>query len=572
MTRKILIIEDDPNVRGLIIKLLKAEGFEVIDGANGQAGIDLAQTHEPDLIICDIMMPKLDGYQVLEQLRQIPETARIPFIFLTAKADRADFRQGMELGADDYLTKPFKRSELLGAITARLAKQETITQPYLDEMKRAAQTLSQLAYRDPLTNLPNRILLHHQLQEAIRQAQQAKQRLALFSLNLDRFTLINTTLGYSIGDLLLQKVAERLDRAFGPPNTVARIAGDEFSLLLVHVSSQRELVKTAQHMLNLLTEPFELENQLIRIHASIGFTLYPDHSGSADQLLHQADMAMRHAKAKGIDQYEFYTPEMDTHVASQRQLEVNLESALIRGEFQMHYQPQVDMVTRQIIGAEALLRWHNPNLGAVSPSKFIPIAEATGLIFPLGQWAMETACRTAIAWLDAHHPKLQLSVNLSARQFKQATLLSSIDQILEETGLDPTLLVVELTETSVMEDVEATIQTLQMLKTRGIHISIDDFGTGYSSLNYLKRFPIDSLKIDRSFVQDITRDPNDAAISKAVIAMARSLNLTVVAEGVETQAQFDFLLQHGCHVMQGFLFSDAVPPEVFAHMLQEKSS
>ncbi|HEY9753238.1 MAG TPA: diguanylate cyclase, partial [Coleofasciculaceae cyanobacterium] len=366
-------------MRGLIIKLLKAEGFEVIDGANGQVGIDLAQTHEPDLIICDIMMPELDGYQVLEQLRQIPETARIPFIFLTAKADRADFRQGMELGADDYLTKPFKRSELLGAISARLAKQETITQPYLDEMKRAAQTLSQLAYRDPLTNLPNRILLHHQLQEAIRQAQQAKQRLALFSLNLDRFTLINTTLGYSIGDLLLQKVAERLDRAFGPPNTVARIAGDEFSLLLVHVSSQRELVKTAQHILNLFAEPFELENQLIRIHASIGITLYPDHSSSADQLLHQADMAMRHAKAKGIDQYEFYTPEMDTHVATQRQLEVNLESALIRGEFQMHYQPQVDMVTRQIIGAEALLRWHNPNLGAVSPSKFIPIAEATGL-------------------------------------------------------------------------------------------------------------------------------------------------------------------------------------------------
>ncbi|HEY9753135.1 MAG TPA: EAL domain-containing protein, partial [Coleofasciculaceae cyanobacterium] len=262
---------------------------------------------------------------------------------------------------------------------------------------------------------------------------------------------------------------------------------------------------------------------------------------------------------------------MDTHVATQRQLEVNLESALIRGEFQMHYQPQVDMVTRQIIGAEALLRWHNPNLGAVSPSKFIPIAEATGLIFPLGQWAMETACRTAIAWLDARHPKLQLSVNLSARQFKQTTLLNSIDQILEETGLDPTLLVIELTETSVMEDVEVTIQTLQRLKTRGIHISIDDFGTGYSSLNYLKRFPIDSLKIDRSFVQDITRDPNDAAISKAVIAMARSLNLTVVAEGVETQAQFDFLLQHGCHVMQGFLFSDAVPPEVFTHMLRDKS-
>jgi len=564
---KILVIEDDPTVRGLIVKLLKAEAFEVISSSDGPAGIELAQSQNPDLIICDIMMPGCDGYEVLQHLRQTPSTAQIPFIFLTAKAERAELRRGMELGADDYLTKPFKRAELLGAIAARLAKQAAISQSHQDEMKRASQTLSQLAYQDPLTKLPSRVLLHHELQTAIRTVQQTEKHLAVFCLNLHRFKAINARLGYSYGDQVLQQVAHRLDQTFGQQCTVARLGSDEFGLLLVADElAWSEIGRMAQEILAVLREPFDLDGRMTRIHISLGIALYADHGSSPDMLLNQADTAMRFARSKGRDRYEFYKPELDAQVAERQTLEAQLEGALERQEFQVYYQPQIDMATRRITGAEALLRWRNPDLGNISPSKFIPIAEETGLIVPLGQWVLKKVTEDAISWLG-QNPQLRIAVNLSARQFKQENLLEMVAQIVHARGLQPQFLVVELTETSVMENIETTIITLQDLKAMGVQISIDDFGTGYSSLNYLKRFPIDTLKIDRSFVQDITTDSNDAAIARAIIDMAQSLHLKVVAEGVETEEQFAFLLQNGCHTMQGFLFSDPIPANDFVQLL-----
>ncbi|MBL1176166.1 putative bifunctional diguanylate cyclase/phosphodiesterase [Pantanalinema sp. GBBB05] len=566
MTR-ILVIEDDSTVQSLILKLLQAEGFTTISSSDGRSGIVMAQQHEPDLIICDIMMPECNGYEVLETLREYPTTARIPFIFLSAKADRAALRQGMELGADDYLTKPFTRAELLGAIAARLDKQASITQPYIDEMKRAARSLNQLAYRDPLTNLPNRILLHHQMQELLLEAGRSRQLIAVMYLNLNRFKAVNLNLGYSGGDQLLQTVADRLRQLFPTEGQIARLSGDEFGLLLTHASNQEAVAEFAKRVLVFLAEPYELFDQYVQIHGSLGIALFPQDGNTPDTLLSRADTAMRQAKTLGGSQYAFYDVQMDLQISERRMIESRLRSAQSNQELELHYQPQVNLVTGRIIGAEALLRWKQADLGTVSPAKFIPVAEETGLIVSIGEWVLRTACIQAQSWQNASQMPIRVSVNLSARQFKQANLSGMVAQVLRETQLDPTLLVIELTETSVMEDVETTISILQELKRMGVQISIDDFGTGYSSLNYLKRFPIDVLKIDQSFVQDITTDTNDAAIAKAIIAMAQSLQLKVIAEGVETQEQYEFLRHNGCNAMQGYLFSRPLSSSDFVALL-----
>ncbi|MBD2021313.1 EAL domain-containing protein [Leptolyngbya sp. FACHB-36] len=560
---KILVIEDDPTVRTLITKLLKAEGFDVISGTNGQTGIQLAQAHDPDLIICDIMMPEFDGYEVLVQLRQNPITARIPFIFLSAKADRTDLRQGMELGADDYLTKPFKRTELLGAIAARLEKHTAITQPYIDEMRRAAQNLNQLAYRDPLTNLANRIAFHHTLQEALK----AQQMVAVLCVNLDGFKAINSHLGYLAGDLLLQAVADRLSHGFSKHCAIARLGSDEFSLLLSDVANQRQVVEVVQQMLHTLSEPYDLDGQWVQVQARIGIALYPNDGDSPDGLLNQAHTATRYIKTQRGNRYQFYTLEMDLLEAERQLVHNRLNTALDHQQFQIHYQPQVNLVSGRIIGAEALLRWFEPELGWISPARFIPIAEETGLIVSIGQWVLKTACAQAKQWHTRNGMPLRISVNLSARQFRQQNFVEMVAEVLQQTELDPDLLVLELTETCVMEDVETTIVTLKQLQSMGVHISVDDFGTGYSSLNYLKRFPINTLKIDQSFIQDIMVDTNDAAIAKAIIAMAQSLQLKVIAEGVETAEQLAFLRQNGCYAMQGFFFSQPIPGEDFEQLL-----
>ncbi len=372
---------------------------------------------------------------------------------------------------------------------------------------------------------------------------------------MNRFKAININLGYNNGDLLLKLVAERLEKNFGKDGTLARLGGDEFSLLITHAESKQAIVDIAQKVLKLLGDPYDLNGHYAQIQISIGIALYPTDSDTPDRLLNQADMAMRYVKAKGNGGYQFYMPDIDALATERHLMESKLTQALERLEFQLYYQPQVNLITGRIIGAEALLRWKDPELGLVYPAKFISIAEETGLIIPIGEWVLRTACVQAKAWERSNRLPIRISVNLSARQFRQDNLVETVAQILQETQLSADVLALELTETSVMENVEATILILRELKRWGVHISIDDFGTGYSSLNYLKRFPIDTLKIDQSFVRDITTDPNDAAIAKAIIAMAQSLQLKVIAEGVETEEQFNFLRQSGCHAMQGYLFS-----------------
>ena len=560
--KTILVIEDEQPIRTNILKLLEFEGFQAVGASDGRSGIQMAKAYLPDLIICDIMMPEIDGYGVLTALRNDPQTVMIPLIFLSAKADMTDLRQGMDLGADDYLVKPFTSAGLLGAIAARLEKQAAITQPYIDEMKQTAANLAKVAYSDPLTGLSNRILLRHNLQERLRQVKQSEQLIAVLCLNLDRFRSVNAQYGHGVGDTLLQAMASRLQSAVGPQDLVARLGGDEFSLVLCGRPSKAAIEEDAQRLLDTLLAPYQLNGHAISIDMSLGIALYPEDGTNPDQLLTDADTARRWSKKQTGPGYQFYDVEMDALNAAQLLLETDLAAAIERSEFELHYQPQIDLMSGNIVGVETLLRWRHPSRGLISPITIITAAEESGLIVPLGDWILRTACAQATAW-----PSLQTSVNLSARQFKQRDIVERITAILQDTGLEPSCLAIELTETSVMDDVESSIKTLQRLKLMGIEISIDDFGTGYSSLNYLKRLPLDTLKIDRSFIRQVSEDSHDAAITTAIIAMAQQLKLMVIAEGVETQEQLAFLQAHGCHRLQGFLFSPAVPAEQIQQML-----
>jgi diguanylate cyclase len=555
--KTILVIEDEPTIRENILGILEINGFQALGAEDGIAGVQQAKAYHPDLILCDILMPGIDGYGVLAALRKDAGTAMIPLIFLSAKAERSDFRLGMNLGADDYLTKPFSSKELVAAVSSRLLKQTSLTQLYLDEIQQAVATLKQAAYSDLLTSLPNRVLLYQALREALSTAKQDTTIVAVLSIELNRFSLINTNFGYAVGDVLLQCLAQRLLNTVGTQGTVARLSGDEFGIILKGLTQVSEATVWVQKILATVTAPYLIQEHEIRVQMSTGVALYAQHGNHPEKLLARADMAMRWCHRQG-QSYLFYDAAMDAAENNRRWIETELVEALARSEFELYYQPQVNLATGRIIGIEALLRWRHPERGMISPTAFIPIAEETGLIIPLGEWVLRTACHQAKRWQALSSTPLRISINLSMRQLQRHDVAQTVTQVLAETGLDPKLLILEITETSLMEDVEMTISTLQCLKQIGIEISIDDFGIGYSSLNYLSSLPVDSLKIDRSFINRVAIDHQAAAISTAIIAMAHSLQLSVIAEGVENRDQLAFLRKTGCQTIQGFLYSPAL--------------
>ncbi|MBD2122559.1 GGDEF domain-containing response regulator [Trichocoleus sp. FACHB-262] len=564
--KKILVIEDDLPVRENILELLEAEEFDVIGAENGAVGVQMARKHLPDLILCDVMMPELDGHGVLATLRTDPATAAIPFIFLTAKADKTDFRQGMNLGADDYLTKPCTADELLGAIAARLQKQAAVTEQYTTALNQAQEQLNQLIRHDSLTGLPNRLALRERFTEILAQASQANHLVTILLIHLNRFNRINDSMGYQVGDLLIQTTAERIVACVQPIDSVIRLNPEQFIVILSH-SEQNQAAAVAQLVLDRLSIPFVLEGQEIFITTSIGLTTHSDAADNVDLLIKQADAAMQTAQKQSGNHYEFYASGMTVGSLNQFLLEANLRHALERSEFQVYYQPKVSLVTGEIVGAEALIRWFSSSQGFVSPVDFIPLAEETGLIVPLDEWVMTTVCTQAKQWQLADLPPLQVAVNLSGLQFHQTDLTERVTQILQRTELEPQYLELELTESVIMQNTDATIKKLDQLKTLGIQIAIDDFGTGYSSLSYLKQFSFDTLKIDRCFVQNISCDSKNAAITTAMIQMAHDLDLKVIAEGVETNSELAFLQQQACDEMQGYFFSRPVPAPEFEQLL-----
>ena len=467
---QILVIEDDATVCTLMLKLLKAEAFEVLIANDGRTGVQLAEGHEPDLIICDVMMPEFDGYEVLRQLRDRPSTATIPFIFLSAKADRSDLRQGMELGADDYLTKPFKRAELLGAVAARLSKRDALTQPYIREMKRAASTLGQMAYVDPLTNLPNRIAFYQQCQKAIQQAQQTSSSVAVVHLNLKDFGAVNTSLGYFNGDRLLQKVATRLKQLLAETDMAARLIANDFGVLIHHVSDEHAIANVVQSLLAKLTESYDIDGKCVNVQVCMGIALYPNHGHSPEQLFSNAEIALRYARVQGGQQ--FYTLEMSVLEDERHLMQRQLALALNQQELQLYYQPQVNLITGRIIGAEALLCWNHPVHGLLNADVFLPSAENPAAELTIEQWALETACIQAMGWQSAMHLPLRLAVNVSASQFHRDDFVTTVATVLQQTRLAADQLVLELTETCVMEAVNPTILKLKQLKAIGVKIAL----------------------------------------------------------------------------------------------------
>ncbi|MCL1468863.1 putative bifunctional diguanylate cyclase/phosphodiesterase [Argonema galeatum] len=425
-----------------------------------------------------------------------------------------------------------------------------------------ARTLGAVDYQalhDLLTGLPNRILFNERLLISLANARGSREKLAVMFLDLDRFKKINDTLGHEVGDRLLKAVALRLTDCIRDTDILARWGGDEFTLLLPNISGAECSAEIAQIILDALKPPFFLSNNYFHITSSIGIALYPDDGEDAETLIKNADAALYSAKAKGRNNYQFYTRNINEEASELLFLENRLHHAWERGEFLVYYQPKVNINMGQITGMEALVRWKSPELGFVSPVKFIPIAEENGLILPIGEWVLRTACTQSKAWLDAGLPQIRMAVNLSARQLQQPDLVEMVAQVLAETSLEPWFLELEITETTAMQNVDFTSEILRQLNRMGVRIAIDDFGTGYSSLNYLKKFPIQTIKIDRSFVRDMAVDPYDVAIATAVVALGQSLNMSVVAEGVETVEQLECLHQLGCEEMQGYLFSEPLP-------------
>ncbi|MBU0593188.1 MAG: EAL domain-containing protein [Gammaproteobacteria bacterium] len=446
----------------------------------------------------------------------------------------------------------------------RIQRRDSDLEDEITQRKHIQTRLDKLAHYDNVTNLPNRHYFNEHLSHVVRRALKFDIKVVVMFIDLDNFKLVNDTLGHHAGDTLLRIVAERLSESLRFGDTISRVGGDEFAVILENVEHASQAAMVAEKCLANLGEAVQIDGNELYVGASIGISVCPEDASDMHELLKHADTAMYFAKSRGKNNYQIFLPEMNQQAQKRLILDTSLRHALELQEFALYYQPQVDLATRRIIGVEALIRWVRPELGIVNPVEFIPAAEENGLIVPIGEWVMKTACQQLKVWHDLGLTHLSMSVNLSGRQFKEETLLERIAEIVRETEIDPSTLHLELTESMLMDAGTTTIKKLEQIRALGILLSIDDFGTGYSSMSYLKRFPINTLKIDKSFVQDLPQDSEDSAITKAIIAMAHSLKMSVMAEGVETEEQAEFLLANGCLNSQGYLFSKPVPAEQIA--------
>ncbi len=692
----ILIVDDEPQNRKLLETLLRPEGYLTQCAANGEAALIAIQQHMPDLILLDVMMPGMDGYQVAEAVKANPCTSHIPIIMVTALIERGARLRGLNSGAEEFLTKPIDRAELwlrvrnllrlkaysdflqnhsaileqeVQARTARLQQfrsamdatadaillasrsalrfvevnatacdmfgysrdelmqlgpielaeaTHTAAAELLDfmvsgaettefrevvlrrkdgsefkvEMSRTAhrtgddwlivgvlrdvterdaaqQRLHQLAHYDTLTGLPNRTLFYQTLESSLALAADSAIRVAVMCVDLDQFKNLNDTLGHALGDELLRQFSTRLVKCVRVRDSIGRLGGDEFALIVEMRDGQDCATQVASQIRDFLRTPFDLKGHQFAVTASIGISLFPDDASNSDELMKYADTAMYRAKRAGRDTFRFFTAQMNDEILARLELETALRNALENKEFTLHYQPKVRLDNGRIAGLEALLRWQRPGVGLVLPKQFIPVLEETGLIVRVGAWVISEVCEQIGRWARASIEPVSVSVNVSDRQFLEGDLESLVTRSILANGISPELLELELTEGSMITNTERTISCLKVLKSQGVQISIDDFGTGYSSLAYLRRFPIDTLKIDIAFIRDITSNPDAATIVRAIMQMAHSLKLEVVAEGVETEAQLAVLRSQGCDYIQGYYYSRPLAMPEIETLLRE---
>jgi len=437
-----------------------------------------------------------------------------------------------------------------------------------EEKERAEERIRYLATHDNLTDLPNRAMFNQLLGFSLKAARRYHRQCAVLFIDLDRFKIINDSLGHAAGDALLVEMAARLRSGVRASDVVARLGGDEFVVLLEGIEDSKQAATTASHLLSAICKPLELNGHECRVTASIGIAIFPDDGADEQTLMKNADSAMYLAKQGGKNDIRIFSKEIETQSIDRLTMETGLGHALDRNELRLHYQPKLNVATGQIAGVEALLRWCHPDLGELAPNRFIPLAEETGLIVPVGRWVMKTACAQNMAWQRQGLPAISMAINVSPRQFSDENLLQDINDALSSSGMDPALLQVEITESMVMLNVERAIQLLDAIRSQGVRLAIDDFGTGYSSMSVMKRFPIDTIKIDRSFVRELPENTEDRAIAQAIIGMGKALGLTIVAEGVETNEQQEFLRELACDEIQGFLFSKPVVADRIAELLR----
>lgn len=593
----ILIVDDTPENLRFLSTLLMKQGYSIRKALSGQMALTAVQTVIPNLILLDIMMPDIDGYEVCEKLKSDPKTSEIPVIFLSALSDAFDKVKAFSVGGADYIAKPFQFEEVLARVQNQLelraakiqnqqlnaqleerVKERTyqleITNQELrreiNERIILQEQLLKMALYDDLTGLPNRVLFIERLEQALKHTKEhSEEAFAVLFLDCDRFKVVNDSLGHLAGNELLIALARRLEELLGKYNTVARLGSDEFAIILTNIENISSVLLVADRILKSFSFPFQLNRQEIFINASIGIALSNLNYEVPEHLLRDADIAMYRAKTLGKGQYQIFDPEMHDAAVQVLQLENDLRRAIERQEFIVHYQPIIALSTSKIVGFEALVRWDHSQRGMVSPGLFIPVAEETGLINQIGNWVLRESCHQLQQWYQEKlldYP-LFMSVNLSARQFAQSDLIEQIDQILEETQLNPQNLKLEITESVLMNNTQSVKGIMQQLRQRKIQLCIDDFGTGYSSLSYLYNFPVDTLKIDRSFIRYLDEKTESLGLIPAIMKIAQTLKMSVIAEGIETSEQLAQLKSLNCEFGQGYLFSKPVDPKKATNLI-----
>jgi len=563
---RILLIEDNPDDAELVLRTLRKGGYNV-DSLRVDAEQDLKNALENstwDVVLSDYSLPGFSGLAALNILKE--QNLDIPFIIISGTIGEEVAVEAMRLGAHDYLMK----DNLIRLVPAIQRELHEANERYARRI--AEQTLRHQAYHDVLTGLPNRWLLRDRMEQALAYVEKKSIQMGVLFLDLDRFKNLNDTLGHQVGDQLLRAVADRLKKVVSAWDTVARLGGDDFVLLLTDIKEKTVLESKAQELLALFEAPFELSGQSVYLDASIGIAAFPDNGQDTDTLLKNAEATMYYAKAQGGKNYQFCSSDIQSETIDRFTIESELRTAIKKSELVLYYQPQFLLEDGSITGVEALVRWEHPERGIISPDKFIPVAEESGLIIPLGEWVLQQAVDDIAQMREVGIDLKRVAVNLSARQLYHHETQETLRKLLAVGNLSANVLEVEITESGIMQNPELAAENLIAMKSIGVGVAIDDFGTGYSSLAYLKRFPIDVVKIDRAFIRDITLNSDDASIVKAILALAEALNLKVIAEGLETQAQYDYLKELGCNEGQGYIYARPMPLDDLLEFIQEKQA
>lgn len=545
----ILIVDDDQSSRIVMQGVLEKDGYAISQAKNGMEALRHCQESMPDLVLMDALMPVMDGFTACERIMSLDSSTYPTILMITALQDEGTLERAFTAGATDFILKPLNMMVLRQRVSRVL------------HAGNVDRHIHQLSHYDHLTALPNRTFFVERGKNLLKNASEHNTKLAVMFLDLDRFKIVNDTQGHDAGDLLLKTFSKRLQSSVRTADLVARLSGDEFAITLNNIKTTVDAATVAKKILTAMKDPFTFMDQQVYISTSIGISLFPDNGVTINELMRQADTAMFRAKGKGGNDFEFYEAGMELEITRQIELEVEIREALDRDEFILYYQPQVNLQTGLLTGLEALIRWQHPRRGILPPGEFIPFAEKSDLIRKIGDWVMRKACLQLRGWLDAGLDPVPIAVNVSGGELADSILLSKVKENLASTNIPAHLLKLEITEDTLASGSEYTTDHLQELRNLGTTLAIDDFGTGYSSLSYLKLFPVDTLKIDRSFVKDLPGDANSAAIISGIIALGHSLKLIIIAEGVETAEQRDFLRQEGCDIMQGYLLSKPLPPK-----------